>query len=394
MSRPHRAVALLIAVLATSVVATSVLAVRDVPVALATDDSGEGPVTRYFFTLKLRVDIGAVKPLITPGEYGIQGGAPDGHVSAESYGGVTRTFFPCWDGMNQLSCLSENTSTDAFSSLAGLFRDPTGTRFQTVMDGPIAGDPYESQYASVNATWRDPATGTIHGWYHAEVPVPGCSPGVHYASIGYATSIDDGHSFVKQGMVVTSADPVVPNQCFGQGVGLPHVIASGTYLYMFYDTLTPPDFVGGGITIARATQANPAQWFKYYNGSFSEPGLGGLRTILIAMGSGGQQSWGASVIWSSTLGKFIMVHTDYNHEGTIYLRTSTNLLTWSESKALFGPSSLYRYRYPTLVGATDDRMGSTAWLYFGRHPADGYVGVDTLLARRSVTLGAIKGQKY
>ena len=75
--------------------------------------------------------------------------------------------------------------------------------------------------------------------------------------------MDDGYSFTKQGMVVTSADLPVPHQCFSQGVSLPHVIASDGWLYMIYDTLTPPDFVGGGVTIARASPATPSTWFKY-----------------------------------------------------------------------------------------------------------------------------------
>jgi hypothetical protein len=81
-----------------------------------------------------------------------------------------------------------------------------------------------------------------------------------------------------------------------------------------------------------------------------------------------------------------MVHTDFNHEGTVYLRSSTDLLTWSASKALFGPSGGYSYRYPTLITAEDDRMAGAAWLYFGGHRTTGAVGRDTLIARRSFAL--------
>ena len=62
------------------------------------------------------------------------------------------------------SCLSENSSVAAFSSLAGLFRDPRGMQFRTVLEPAIYGGPHESQYASLNSTWRNPATGIIHGW--------------------------------------------------------------------------------------------------------------------------------------------------------------------------------------------------------------------------------------
>jgi hypothetical protein len=370
-----------------AILASSVLVVGAKSVVLASDlDPSEGLVMRYLASMKLKVILGPVEPLMTQGELGIQGGAPDGHVSTNSYGGVTRAFFQCWDGQVERSCLSETSSVDTFSSLAGLFRDPTGTHFQPVMDGPVANDPYESQYAALYSTWRDPATGVIHGWYHAEVPVPGCTQGF-YASIGYATSNDDGHVFTKQGIVVTNGQPVVPDLCVGQGAAQPYVIEAGDYLYMLYDSWIPPDYPGGGIAIARASKATPGYWTKYDQGSFSQSGLGGARTILIPLGSGGQQSWGAAVIWNSNLGKFLMVHSDFNHEGTVYLRASRDLVNWTSSQVLFDPSPDHSYRYPTLVGATDGRMGYAAWLYFGRQATSASIGPDTLLARRSVILG-------
>ena len=92
--------------------------------------------------------------------------------------------------------------------------------------------------------------------------------------------------------------------------------------------------------------------------------------------------WGPSVSWSSTLNEFIMLHTDYHNEGAIYLRTSRDLLAWSAPFVVMRPSLRYGYRYPTLLGMDDPTTGS-GWLYFGRTPWQGYIGSDTLLARRS-----------
>jgi hypothetical protein len=50
------------------------------------------------------------------------------------------------------------------------------------------------------------------------------------------------------------------------------------------------------------------------------------------------------------------------------------------------PSTQYGYRYPTLLGETDDVTAKDGWVYFGRTAKGDHIGPDTLMARRRLTL--------
>jgi hypothetical protein len=347
--------------------------------------SGEGSQTIAVPQLGISVTLGQVAPLMHQGDYGITGGAPDGHMSALVNSG-TETFFTCYSNTlsDEFSCASRNYDIDHFYNLTRLISS-NGT-FSTVMPGKVAGDPYQSLYAAISATWRDPSTGTIHAWYHEEVPVPGCTNGARYASIGYATSTDGGTTFIKQGPALTSPDPMT-SRCEQQGLNLPEVIPSAGYLYMFFDYWNAQGTGIEGTGIARALQSNPTSWAKWYNGGFTEPAIGGRVTPIIADTTAGNQlHWEASVIWSQALGKWVMLNTDFGHEGAIYIRTSTDLMTWTPQYLVVAATPAGGYRYPTLFGKDATQMGYAGWLYSGRTPAGGFIGVDTILVRRAITI--------
>jgi hypothetical protein len=308
-------------------------------------------------------------------------------MSADVVGPLTKIFFTCWDGKVQLSCLSENPSIDSFGNLAGLYKNSRGTKFRTVMEGRVRRDPFGSAYEALQSTWRDPLTSVIHGWYHAEVPVTrsnGCY--ATYASIGYATSMNNGYSFTKRGVVLTSPYPNDPSVCLGQGVQGPNVIESGPYLYMFFTIENTRMPVLGGIGVARASKDNPAEWRHYDDGAFDQPGKGGEITPIIARGGINNEIWNPSVSWNAYLQKYIMLHADYDNEGAIYLRTSQDLFAWSAPILVMPASTQYGYRYPTLFGETDDVTAQNGWVYFGRTPKSGRIGPDTLMARRGFAL--------
>lgn len=350
-------------------------------------DQDEGP--RYLdfrSSLGFTAVLGPIETVVRQGDAGIVGGAPDGHISVDVVDGLSRMFFSCYSD-RQLSCVGHSKS-GSFSDIRGLYRAADG-KFRTVMDGGEAGDPYESKYAAINSTWYDSRTGVTHAWYHAEVFVNpnDCPNSAFYASVGYATSTDGGRSFVKKGIVVTSPYPLEPSHCFGQGAALPKVIELGDYLYMVFDTAGPStrDFTDG-VSLARASKTMPTVWFKYFNGGFTEPGMGGRFTPIVARGGAGpcNNLWGASVIWNAFLRQFVMLHMNFCAEGSIFIRTSFDLITWSPAQLLMPSSVNWRYRYPTLVDRTDDTMAQTGWLYFGRDHKSGSIGIDTLLRRRGI----------
>jgi hypothetical protein len=102
---------------------------------------------------------------------------------------------------------------------------------------------------------------------------------------------------------------------------------------------------------------------------------------------GNQSHWEGSVIWSQALGKWVMLNSDFGHEGAIFIRTSTDLMTWTPQYLAVAATPAGGYRYPALFGATDaTQMGYGGWLYSGRTPTGGFVGVDTILVRRAITI--------
>ena len=348
--------------------------------------SGEGSQTIAVPQLGLSVTLGQVAPLMRPGDYGITGGAPDNHMSAVVTSGA-ETFFTCYSSTlgDEYTCASRNPDIDHFSNLTGLIKGSTGS-FSSVMQGRVLGDPYQGYYAAISSTWRDPFTGTIDAWYHEEVSIPGCPNGARYASIGYATSTDGGNTFVKQGPALTSPDPMT-TRCNQQGLNSPDVIPSGGYLYMFFDYWNGQGANTGGTGIARALQSDPTTWTKWYNGDFTEPAIGGQVTPIIDDATPGNQlHWEGSVIWSQALGKWVMLNTDFGHEGAIFIRTSTDLMTWTPQYLIVAATSGGGYRYPALFGMDSTQMGYGGWLYSGRTPAGGFLGVNTVLVRRAITI--------
>lgn len=352
----------------------------------APPSAGEGAQTIAVPQLGLNVQLGQVALLMQPGEYGITGGTPDDHMSAAvSTPTDTETFFTCYSSTlaDEFSCASFNSDIDHFSDLSGLDRGRSGN-FQSVMPGSVAGDPYQGEYAAISATWRDPATTTVHAWYHAEVPIPGCTNGARYASIGYATSIDGGNTFTKHGPALTSPTPM-NSHCVQQGVNGPDVVPWGGYLYLFFDYWNGQN--GGGTGVARASMSDPTTWSKWYSGGYTGAAIGGPLTPVIDNSvAGNSLHWGGSVIWNQALGKWVMLNADFGHEGAFYIRTSTDLLTWTPQYLAVPKPSAAGYRYPTLFGKDATQMGGAGWLYSGRTPAGGNIGVDTELVRRAITI--------
>ncbi len=102
-----------------------------------------------------------------------------------------------------------------------------------------------------------------------------------YASIGLARSSDNGVTWTSTGQIISGMTPkpsTLPSRQ-ALGAGNPSVIVAGGFIYVYFVdwNLTAPD----SIYVARATVSSdgaPGAWQKYYNGSFSQAGLGGLST--------------------------------------------------------------------------------------------------------------------
>ena len=180
---------------------------------------------------------------------------------------------------------------------------------------------FDNGYAGIGGVYYH-TDGKMYAFYHGEdqEDLPDFPNGIHgfYASVGLAISEDNGLSFTKAGPVITCQKDKYwesfPNQP-DRGSGAPCCIKSkdGKYLYVYYGDASRVDWRGVQIFMARADISSspplPGNFYKYYNGSFSQPGIGGLDSPVITFIDKNYSSSGDPfVIYSDYLDKYIMLY--------------------------------------------------------------------------------------
>lgn len=230
----------------------------------------------------------------------------------------------------------------------------------------------------LEAVWRDPASGALYGWYHLEPDDLDCQTA---PIIGAAVSHDGGVTWHDQGPVLQNDYPIdceYENGFFTGGNGDFHVIldAEHSYFYFLFSNYAGP-IDEQGIGIARsdfADRGQPGTVFKYHNGAWEEPGLGGQVTPLFPSATGWkgphvEAFWGPSVHWNDYLRAYValMNRTEGAHwvqEG-VYISLSPNLLDWSEPQKIMDSELWYPQVLGIEPGGTDTRAGKTARIYVG-----------------------------
>ena len=243
----------------------------------------------------------------------------------------------------------------------------------------------------MESVWVDD-DGTLYGWYHCE-PI-GLIAGTTLTApkIGAVVSFDGGHTVFDLGVVLESGDPLVPtaaNGYFAGGHGDFSVILDRErkFFYFFFDNYGgPPE--QQGVAIARMAFADlldpVGKVQKYYQGTWDEPGLGGLVTPIFPVRRGWENSdpdafWGPAIHWNTHLNSYVML---LNHAaGTpgwaqegIYVSFSADLAhpeTWGAPTKVLGTDTFpgWYFFYPQVMGleegGTDTLAGQTARLYVG-----------------------------
>lgn len=148
--------------------------------------------------------------------------------------------------------------------------------------------------------WLDPDTGDWYGLVHNEFTPQPFGDGLHYDAIDYAVSKDQGKTWTILNQVITSPYSTVrgdttafPQKTYYYGDGDPRLLADAAsgYFYVWYGSRV----VNKGGTwvafhehVARAPISGklaPGTWQKWYNGAWSEPGLGGKESNIIPVKS-------------------------------------------------------------------------------------------------------------
>ncbi|WP_426625309.1 discoidin domain-containing protein [Leifsonia sp. McL0607] len=153
----------------------------------------------------------------------------------------------------------------------------------------------ELNYCDLIGTWVDPDTGNWIGLVHDEFTGAPFNDGMHYDSIDYAVSTDQGHTWKITGHAITSPysttrmdTAAFPNQTYYFGDGDQRLfvdIASG-YFYVYYSSMIV-NKSGGYVRhehVARAPISGKmatGTWQKWYNGTWTENGVGGKESNIV-----------------------------------------------------------------------------------------------------------------
>jgi hypothetical protein len=242
----------------------------------------------------------------------------------------------------------------------------------------------------IESTWKA-ADGTLYGWYHNEVGVfmdrewPLRAP-----RIGAARSYDNGITWEDLGIVLEappgSLREDTANFYFAGGNGDFCVIPDEQHEYLyFYFSSYYRDVDEQGVAVARMRYADRdqpvGQVWKWHQGRWDEPGIGGHVTPVLPVGSDWHgfdvdALWGPAIHWNTHLKQYVMllnhaVSSWWSQEG-IYVAFNPDLADprgWSTPARIEYDDEALHGWYPQVMGLsaedheTDKRAGQLARLF-------------------------------
>jgi hypothetical protein len=266
----------------------------------------------------------------------------------------------------------------------GPLTDPGKSKKSVKISGVPGG---KFDYVSGGPIYYDQATGARLLVYHAEIW--GKSNKDYHSMLGMAVSTDSaGLNFKDLGTIVE------PNlqKGFAEVGGGSFAIVNG-YMDVYFR-----DWGGGGVTselaVARAPlsdlihnalvgQATP--FTKFFNGSWSQPGRGGMSSGL-EIGNPAN-SWSA-VSYNNYTNGLVMVTSQYTADGgDLYLASSSDGINWTPRQPIaLDPGEQF---YPSLIGTGADPQitGQSFYVYYTDSKNGGFGRwSDAQLARRLITI--------
>ncbi len=298
---------------------------------------------------------------------------PDGNFGVLSNGDGTYDFY------------AANSSKIKVTS--GTLNDPAAKKIGT---GKIYNVPKKTySYVAGGPVYEDPASGARLMVYHAEKHF-----GSRYSvDLGLAVSFDPkGLDFFDLGPIITPNIPVGQNPYSSDLGGGSFAIKDGQFNVYFRDYLAnPQDGFSSELAVARAPVADlvsnslngiRTSFTKYYNGGWTEPGIGGRSSPLEV---GNPTNWWSSVSYNDYLDQMVLVSSQWQAGGTgpdLYLATSPDGVNWSARQPLVLDSG--EQMYPTILGTGEDPQitGQSFYVYY----TDGSRWGNAQLARRLVML--------
>jgi hypothetical protein len=116
------------------------------------------------------------------------------------------------------------------------------------------------------------------------------------------------------------------------------------------------------MAVSEDPKGGPGTWKKYYNGAFTEPGLGGLQTQVPGLTPGANPS----VHWNTYLKKWVMVWHAWGTTAQTRISFSDDGITWDTPQSIIVSEIVTGGKawYPTIIGETDVKAGQIARIYY------------------------------
>lgn len=323
------------------------------------------------------ISIGAPQVIYTKKQRSSGGGKswPDGNLGVVSNGDGTYDFY------------AANSSKPVMTT--GTLTNPGGSKQKvSIVDIPKKA----FDYVAGGPVYADPYSGARLMVYHAEVQ--GKSSKNFYSVLGLALSTDpSGQTFHDLGTIITPNSP-------GNGTdvgGGSFAIVNGYFNVYYKDWL--PNGHTSEVAVARAPlldllnnslAGRSTSFTKYYNGGWTQPGLGGLSSHLELPNTA--NAW-LGVSYNDYLGQLVMVGSQWTADGgDLYMTTSSDGVNWAPRQPVaVDPGEQF---YPTIIGTGADPMhsGQSFYVYY----TDSQKGAwsrwkDAELRRREITINSPSG---
>jgi hypothetical protein len=161
---------------------------------------------------------------------------------------------------------------------------------------PITTSYSQRNYCDLSGVWVDPDTGDWYGLVHNEFTPQPFGDGMHYDSIDYAVSKDQGKTWSIKDHAITSPYSTARNDTgqfpgstyyYGDGDQRLFVDYASGYFYAFYASRVLNKSAGGAVWLQHVARAPIAQkmasasWKKWYDGAWQTAGVGGAESNII-----------------------------------------------------------------------------------------------------------------
>lgn len=229
----------------------------------------------------------------------------------------------------------------------------------------------------------EPGAGKLLDVYHAEINTITS----FYSLLGLAVSTDDALHWTDLGEIIRINQPYKPYLA-GFDIGSPRLVESrdGQYFYLYFSDWiangSPQPTTATFVSVARVSvtsvldaafggHPHAAAFEKYYNGAWTQRGIGGLSTDLNpAAGYAGSPN----VAYDGALDRFVMITDDTQH---IAYAESIDGLSWTLPSLLRQDSdSTTSFDYAVPIGTGDDPniLGDQFYVFFTYGSSRGWPG--------------------